>query len=299
MHDERSARRLMSAFILAVTLVAAPAVALAQAGGAAPPSTGYAPPTTGQPPPPGDAPAAPPVYAPGYAPPPPPVDPPPPRPTPGYGPGYAAPAYPPPPRDYWSGGYYPPGYLPPGAPLPPENLHDGFYLRLHLGGGFTHVSGGDAFGDTLTAQGGSVSFGIALGGALTPNFIVFGNIFYSGIVMPEVTIGGLGSGPSNSTVILTGIGPGAAYYFEPVNIYLSGTVAAMEVEIDDANNNPLFQTKVGIGVQLVVGKEWWISQNWGLGLAGEFIAASMKDKTDPNVTWTASAYSLLFSATYN
>jgi hypothetical protein len=49
----------------------------------------------------------------------------------------------------------------------------------------------------------------------------------------------------------------------------------------------------------VVGKEWWISQNWGFGLAGEFIAASMKDETDPKVTWTASAYSLLFSATYN
>jgi hypothetical protein len=294
---------LTSALVLAVSLLAAPTASLAQGGAAASPGTGYAPPTTGQQPPTGYAPPTtgqpppPPSDAPGYAPPP--AGYAPPTPPPGYAPGYGSPAYPPPPRGYPSEGYYPPGYVPPGARLPPENLHDGFYLRLHLGGGFTHVSGGDAFGDPLTAQGGSVSFGIALGAAITPNFIVFGNLFYAGIAAPDVSIGGLGSGVSNSTVLLTGIGPGAAYYFEPINIYLTGTVAAMEVEIEDANNNPLYQSKVGIGVQVTVGKEWWTSQNWGLGLAGELIAASMKDKSDSNVTWTSSSYSLLFSATYN
>jgi hypothetical protein len=170
---------------------------------------------------------------------------------------------------------------------------------MHIGGGATHVSGADAYGEALTASGGSGSLGIALGGAILPNLIVFGNLFGSGVSKPTVTIAGLGSGTSNSSVAVSGIGPGVAYYFEPINLYLSGTLAAMHVEIDDVNRHPLYQSKTGVGGQVMVGKEWWISQNWGLGAAVEFVAASMKDNNNSNITWTSTGFSLLFSATYN
>jgi hypothetical protein len=76
-------------------------------------------------------------------------------------------------------------------------------------------------------------------------------------------------------------------------------LAFTSAEIDDANSNPIYQTRDGIGIQLMVGKEWWISQDWGIGVAGEFIGASMKDKNDSSVTWSADAFSILVSATYN
>ena len=219
-------------------------------------------------------------------------------PPPGYAPGYGPPGYPPPPRGYAPGNYYPPGYTPVGAG-PPPNLHDGFYLRLHLGGGGTHVSGSDAFGDSVKISGGSVSFGIALGGAVTPNLIVFGNLFLSGLGMPDVSIGGFAAGSSNSSAAVVGFGPGVVYYLEPFNVYFSGTLGAMQFEMDDANGKPIYQTEVGIGCQILVGKEWWVSQDWGLGVAGEFVGASMKDLSDHSITWSATAFSLLFSATYN
>jgi hypothetical protein len=51
-----------------------------------------------------------------------------------------------------------------------------------------------------------------------------------------------------------------------------------------------------------VGKEWWVSSNWGLGLAGRALLGAMKDRplVNENVTtWRLAAFSLLFSATYN
>jgi len=219
-------------------------------------------------------------------------------PPPGYAPGYGPPAYPPPPRGYAPGSYYPPGYAPVGYG-PPPNLHDGFYLHMQIGGGGTRVSGTDAFGESVKISGGSLSIGIALGGAITPNLIVFGTLFFSGLGMPDVSVGGFASGTSNGSAVVTGIGPGVAYYLEPFNVYFSGTLGAMAFEMDDVNGNAIYQTKAGIGCQILVGKEWWISQDWGLGVAGEFVGASMKDKSDNGITWSATAFSLLFSTTYN
>lgn len=48
----------------------------------------------------------------------------------------------------------------------------------------------------------------------------------------------------------------------------------------------------------MVGKEWWVSDNWGLGVAANFMVGSMKDK-DYDTRWTGLSTSILFSATYN
>ena len=298
MPDVRRPRRLMSAVALAMSFAAAPTAALAQQAGSAPPPNGGTPPAGYAPPPPA-----------GYASPTPPAGAPPPPPAPavgsvqqmpppGYAPGYGPPAYPPPSRSYSSGSYYPPGYAPVGSG-PPPNLHDGFYLHMQIGGGGTQVSGTGTLGESVKISGSSLSIGIALGGAITPNLIVFGTVFFSGLGRPDVTVGGFASGTSNASAVVSGIGPGVAYYLEPLNLYFSGTLGAMQFELDDVNGNSIYQTKAGIGCQILVGKEWWVSQDWGLGVAGEFVGASMKDKSDDSITWSATAFSLLFSSTYN
>jgi hypothetical protein len=56
--------------------------------------------------------------------------------------------------------------------------------------------------------------------------------------------------------------------------------------------------------EALVGKEWWVSDNWGLGLSGQMVPGTFRGK-DPDLTlglvpsWKATAFSLLFSATYN
>ena len=65
------------------------------------------------------------------------------------------------------------------------------------------------------------------------------------------------------------------------NIYLAGTVAAMQLSLSDAENSDktLNESRAGLGFQGLIGKEWWVSEDWGLGVAGEVMAATMKDES--------------------
>ncbi|HMC93285.1 MAG TPA: hypothetical protein VKO16_00795, partial [Polyangia bacterium] len=67
----------------------------------------------------------------------------------------------------------------------------------------------------------------------------------------------------------------------------------------DGNGNQLDTSKLGLASDLQVGKEWWVSPDWGLGIAAQLIGGSLKDQNDPSLSWSAGALSLLFSATYN
>jgi hypothetical protein len=50
----------------------------------------------------------------------------------------------------------------------------------------------------------------------------------------------------------------------------------------------------------MIGKEWWVSDNWGLGIAGQFFAGRMNDSEAPGApTWETTAAALVFSATCN
>jgi hypothetical protein len=266
---------------LGTILVAGIGAAHGQDAPPAPPPDPNAPPAQAQPAP-GDYGAAP-----GYGPQPAPSYPPPPAYPP---PAYAAPAYPPPP----SPGYAPPGAYPPAYNVgSPGNVHDGFFLRLHLGGGFTSIKGN---GNKIS--GGSVSLGVALGGALAENLILFGNFFLSVADSPDVTESGVTLTASGSAT-LGGFGAGLTYYFMPVNIYISGALAAMVFQTADADGNNLYSSDTGLGFQGMVGKEWWVSPEWGLGVAAELTVASMKDKNVSSISWTGSSFSLVFSSTFN
>jgi len=231
----------------------------------------------------------------------------------GYGPppqGYGQP----PPSNYPPPGYsnYPPppppgyGYPPPrgyGRPVvyaPPVYQHDGFYLNMHIGGGYTSLSS-TLDGVKTTISGGSLSLGVAAGGVIAPNLILFGTLYGNSITDPDVSSSdGSSQGTlSGATATLIGFGVGLAYYVEPINVYFAGALSATWLDLSDSDTNETFyQTDTGLGFQALVGKEWWVARDWGLGVAGEITLASMKDK-DYDTRWTGGSFSILFSATYN
>ena len=84
----------------------------------------------------------------------------------------------------------------------------------------------------------------------------------------------------------------------PANVYISGALAALNFQASDSSGNTTYTSDVGVGFQGLMGKEFWVSDHWGLGAALEFVgASSMKDKDNANVSWSAAAVNLLFSAT--
>jgi opacity protein-like surface antigen len=97
--------------------------------------------------------------------------------------------------------------------------------------------------------------------------------------------------------------PGVAYYLEPLNLYLSGSVGLSIVTYDSNTNSSSDSSSTeltdwGFGASFMAGKEWWVSSNWGIGAATMLNFASMNMK-DYDTRMTATSISLLFSATFN
>jgi len=112
------------------------------------------------------------------------------------------------------------------APAPGAHTHDGFYLRLQLGGGYTSLSThvGDA---AVSIAGKSLGLGVALGGSVTSHLIVYGALVEDVAFNPSntnevsgTTSNGLGTiedqsfGGDIKGAGVVGIGAGTAYYLD-------------------------------------------------------------------------------------
>lgn len=202
----------------------------------------------------------------------------------------------------------PPTYYdaPPAAPPPAATVtstvgfhqHDGFFARGHFGIGGASLSFSQNSVKT-TLSGGGVAIGGAVGGVVARNLILYGAFFASNVGNPNLEVGGTSMPTNIGEVGFGGFGPGLAYYFEPLNLYVSGTLGLSALRIRDGNSDRLRSSKTGLSLELSVGHEWWVSHDWALGIAAELIGGSMRDQDDPTITWSVGALSLLFSATYN
>ena len=138
-----------------------------------------------------------------------------------------------------------------------------------------------------------------MGGAIAPNLILFGEIVGSSIVNADLSSSGTYQGSSGYDMTMFGIGPGILYYFEPINVYVSGTLAFTKMFISYTGDGyPAGDTNWGIGADFKVGKEWWVAPRWGIGIGGMVHLASMKDPQADN-NMTAATFSLLFSASFD
>ena len=186
------------------------------------------------------------------------------------------------------------------AQMPGYHTHDGFYLRLAAGGGAAVAKDSDIRAKT---SGGSFAFSAAVGGAVLENLILYGEMVAYGIPESGYNDNQL-SGTSSQTLNITGFGPGMAYYFMPSNLYVSGTLLLHQISESASRNSDrtVALTDMGVGVSLMVGKEWWVSTDWGLGIAGDFFLGSAKTRADYSTSdsrWTSKGFAVMFSATYN
>ena len=177
--------------------------------------------------------------------------------------------------------------------------HDGFFLRLSAGGGTASSKIDDEVAGSIELSGTPTDLNIAIGGMVAPNFALHGTLY--GYVMSDpdvdITLPGLGSasGSLNGDATLAAFGGGATYYFMPVNVYLSGTVGFGSLELDGDVKG---ETDDGLVIDLSLGKEWWVGNSWGLGLAGGYGYHSFGDP-DVDSNWSGSSFVLRFSATLN
>ena len=181
------------------------------------------------------------------------------------------------------------------APDPTVHRHLGFYLHLDLGVGYLGTSASDVSA-APSLSGAGLPLSIVIGGAVAEDWILAGDLWGAGGPSP--------SGGSWGTSVLSGVGLNVTHYFMPANVFvsLSPSFTALTVDTGQGFTGQSFveQTKTGFGAKLVVGKEWWVGDHWGLGVAAEgFFAVNHDNGTGSTGTWTTFGGGFVFSATYN
>jgi tetratricopeptide (TPR) repeat protein len=203
---------------------------------------------------------------------------------------------------YWPGtpNDYPPATPAVAAVVPPpgHHSHDGFFLRMQLGFGFTSVSAERA---DVEVSGTSGHVSLAAGVALAGKLVLYGEFGGGSVTEPKVKVGDQSSSFDGEFSVFT-FGAGAAYYFMPINVYLSGTIGGSQLtlKVRGAALERMLESKTGFGVTLSAGKEWWVSKDVALGVALQLHGSAMKEDIpgDPD-TLTPTWISLAFSGTYN
>lgn len=211
------------------------------------------------------APALPPPAATPPAPPPPAYPPPPPgyaQPPPGYAypPGYG---YPP------SYGY-PPGYAPPiPKPDPSIRNHDGFYFRFALGVGFLNDTTSRT-GDGRSSAG--LPIEIMLGGTIAPGLVLGGGV--AGGSYPQRRAVSTSTDTSREVTASTvTLGPFVDWYFDPhKGTHAQLLVGLGQMQLTEGESgarrgtSEVLSTYHGLGISAGIGHEWWIGEQWSLGV---------------------------------
>ncbi len=221
----------------------------------------------------------------------------------GHGECVAEPAAPALPPSIFPSGPVAPIPRPPGA-----ERHDGFMLRLALGFGGASlkekVSGSTLGISNEQFSGLSGSFSLDVGGALSDEIVLHGRLSDFVMVDPNVKVDGVSTGTAtDSSLAALLLAPAVSYYFMPVNVYLTGAVGLSWLSIKDPSGDSA-STSAGFGLNFDVGKEWWVSDDWGLGVAGRFWFSHVATKNNSSPTATVKytddfiAAGVLFSATY-
>ncbi len=177
--------------------------------------------------------------------------------------------------------------------------HDGFYLRMCLGGGAANTKIDDP-AMKIDIDGSAMDLEVAIGGVIAPNLAMHGTFWGPLMTDPDATIDIPGVGPTSGVlegdVDFIAVGGGLTYYIMPMNLYLSGSAGFGSINFDTSVTN--YDTNDGLSLELAVGKEWWVGKSWGLGLSGGFTYHSIPDGGVPG-DWTGTSYALRFSATLN
>jgi hypothetical protein len=187
--------------------------------------------------------------------------------------------------------------------------HDGFFLRLVPGFGYSQISlslpddmlteqfkGKDAF---AFSGGLTLANSIQIGGAVSDNVIIFGES--GGVTITNASVKVFDEevdDPGDVSILFGGIGPGITYYFMPDNIYISVTILAHIANVD-VESSKLAESNIGFGFNFMAGKEWWVGEQWGLGVSLYFRYGSQSDKEVEDMTISGYSFGALFSATFN
>jgi hypothetical protein len=196
------------------------------------------------------------------------------------------------------------------APRGPR-VHDGLYLRLGLGGGVqagavahseSRSDGYESAPDqSVTGTSGMVE--LALGYAVRPGLNLGGGLYLeqNGGAASNISGEVAPSGARLGTHVL--VGPMLDWYFRPQKgfhmLAALGVASAQQRTFMDVDGNKYSSASTGLGGLIGLGYDWWVSDQWSLGLLGRGALSITVDEKDGNAVQSTATFGVLMTATYN
>jgi hypothetical protein len=191
----------------------------------------------------------------------------------------------------------------------PRN-HDGFQFRGALGFGFLSGNfkadvpvglpglGVGNIGGTISGPAGS--FELYFGGTPAQGLTLGGYLSATVAAGPTYKADNGVSGTANGDVSLnlfTG-GPYIDFYPDPTTgFHLLGTLGY--AELTASNDNTTSEASTGVGVGAGIGYDWWVGDEWSLGVLGRFTYAAVShEAAGSKETDSVIAPALLFSVCF-
>jgi hypothetical protein len=176
---------------------------------------------------------------------------------------------------------------------PTDYVHAGLFLRAGLGLGGLSVSR-----ENVSYRGTSGSIEVSIGHSLIQNLLLFVELRAAVVNAPGFYVDGQEFPNTDVLGMATyGVGLGATHYL-PFNTYASATLTTVWLEFEDFEDRRRSTRAGGFGFKAAVGKEWFASPQWGLGVAFQFHFARYPDQLLGG-RWTGVEGTLAMSATYN
>lgn len=175
--------------------------------------------------------------------------------------------------------------------------HTGVHFHADLGPGWTSSQASDAgVSREFNGVGGVAS--ASIGGAIVPNLILGGEIWGTGAVDPHYSEYGLEEIRDGISYNVAGYGARLTYYVMPANVYFSATPSITRLSLYDPFSDTTDYSEWGFGLRAALGKEWFVSPRWGLGVAG-VIHFSTNEGGPDGPSWRTWGGGVAFSASFN
>lgn len=183
------------------------------------------------------------------------------------------------------------------------HTHDGFYLSMSLGPVFGTITDDMRGAYKMDMSGTGGQFDLKIGGAIQENLILHATLISNGLSGPTIKVSGGDpmKASDNMNVGEAMIGGGLTYYLMPQNIFFSGSVGIGNFSIYDSKSDNNVSTQHGFSMQLKVGKEWWISKNWGFGVGLTYGKTALTNNPGGGVEerMNSNRFGILFNTTFN
>lgn len=179
--------------------------------------------------------------------------------------------------------------------------HDrGFFLRMSAGVGAASTKIEGDLGE-LKFSGAAGDGNFAVGALVSRNLAVHGTFWGWTVSNPDFEYNDEEGETEDATVTMSAFGPGITWYMAPSNFYLSGSIGAATLSMEKAAPGGVTlsgDSDTGVAVDVTLGKEWWVGNRWGLGVAAGLGYHNIPPgDTDNNFKGTS--LGIRFSATFN